>query len=227
MRFSLGFKVAKSIQLMCMKKTTNAKLFNLIHYTWTLFGLWTVLVITLLGLEYIETQDSAVEVAVNTARAHLDKDKSFRFWGALHGGVYVPVREDTPPNPYLSGIKERDIETESGLKLTLLNPEYMLRHLNETFSKLYGIAGHITSLNPLRPENRPDAWEIIALNKFSNGADEVMEIITPSGESPSLRLMQPLYVKPECLWWNDLSGQHIEEGNNVFYLFTNLRGISS
>jgi len=173
--------------------------FNLLHYTWTLFGTWTVIVIILLVHEYIETHNSTVEIAINTARAHLDKEKSFRLWGALHGGVYVAVRDDTPPNPYLAGLKERDIETKSGRKLTLLNPEYMLRNLNETFSKLYGVAGHITSLNPLRPENRPDPWEATALNKFNGGAKEVMEIVTTPGHPPALRLMQPLYVKPECL----------------------------
>jgi PAS domain S-box-containing protein len=180
-------------------KTPKAKVFNVIRYTWTLFGLWTVIVVGLLVQEYLDTQSSAIEIAINTARAHLDKDKSFRFWGSLHGGVYVPIREDTPPNPYLSGMTERDIVTNSGRHLTLLNPEYMLRHLNETFSELYGVAGHITSLTPLRPENRPDAWERAALNKFNTGTHEVMEIITSPGEPPYLRLLQPLYVKSECL----------------------------
>lgn len=181
------------------QKNTTTKLFNLIRYTWTLLGIWTVIVVILLVQEYIDTDEATTEIAISTAKAHLNKDKSFRFWGALHGGVYVQIRDDTPPNPYLARIKERDITTPSGRKLTLLNPEYMLRHLNETFSELYGVAGHITSLKPLRPENGPDEWEKHALHLFENGAKEVLEVISPKGESPYLRLMEPLFVKPECL----------------------------
>lgn len=169
------------------------------RYTWTLLGVWSVIIAALLVQDYMDTKSSSIDIAINTARAHLNKDKSFRFWGSLHGGVYVEIRKDTPPNPYLIHMKERDITTQSGRRLTLLNPEYMLRHLNDTFSELYGVAGHITSLKPLRPENSPDPWEVRALKQFENGADEVMETIGSKDKLSYLRLMQPLYVKPECM----------------------------
>ncbi len=47
-----------------------------------------------------------------------------------------------------------------------MNPAYMLRQLHEEFAELYGIQGHITSLKPLRPGNRPDLWEEKALQSF-------------------------------------------------------------
>jgi len=175
------------------------RFFNLMYYTWTLVSVWTLIVAGLLTKEHVDINKYTNEIALNTARAHLNKDKSFRFWASLHGGVYVPVANDVPPNPYLFMIRDRDIVTPSGRRLTLMNPEYMLRNLNETFSELYGVAGHITSKKPLRPENGPDAWETAALTAFEEGAKEVIEIVRDDNGDPVLRLMQPLYVKPECL----------------------------
>ena len=42
---------------------------------------------------------------------------------AAIGGVYVPVTPESPPNPYLAQIPERDIVTPSGRPLTLRNHE--------------------------------------------------------------------------------------------------------
>jgi PAS domain S-box-containing protein len=175
------------------------RFFNLMRYTWTLLGVWTLVVAGLLTKEFIDIKAYTFEIALNTARAHLNKDASFRLWGAVHGGVYIPVMEDIQPNPYLARFAERDIITPSGRRLTLMNPEYMLRHLNETFSDLYGVAGHITSLTPLRPENGADVWETKALHTFESGAKEVIEAVSTNNDPPVLRLMQPLYVKPECM----------------------------
>ncbi len=175
------------------------RFFNLMRYTWTLLGVWTLVVAGLLTKEFVDIKAYTFEIALNTARAHLNKDASFRLWGAVHGGVYIPVMDDIQPNPYLASFAERDITTPSGRRLTLMNPEFMLRHLNETFSDLYGVAGHITSLNPLRPENGADVWETKALHAFETGAKEVIEVVNANNDPPILRLMQPLYVKPECM----------------------------
>ncbi len=185
------------------------RFFNLMYYTWTLVGVWTLIVAGLLAKEHMDISKYTNEIALNTARANLNKDKSFRFWASLHGGVYVPVSKDTPPNPYLFMIKDRDITTSTGRRLTLMNPEYMLRNLNETFSELYGVAGHITSKKPLRPENGPDPWETEALTAFEHGAKEVIEIVKDKEGEPVLRLMQPLYVKPECLKCHGHQGYHV------------------
>ena len=182
-----------------MHNNTKNRLLNLMHYSWALLCVWTIIIAGLLIKENFEIKSATRAIALNTARAHLNKEKSFRFWAASHGGVYVPVSKDLQPNPYLK-IPERDITTPSGEKLTLMNPEYMLRHLNETFSNLYGAAGHITSLNPLRPANRPDKWESNALKAFEKGKKEAVGIVQDrKTHQKFLRLMQPLYVKPTCL----------------------------
>jgi PAS domain S-box-containing protein len=175
------------------------RFFNLMLYTWILLGVWTIVAAGFLAKDFFDINQFSDEIALNTARAHLNKDASFRLWGSLHGGVYVPVMDNTQPNPYLANFPERDIITPTGKRLTLMNPEYMLRHLNQTFAELYGIAGHITSLKPLRPGNSADPWETKALHAFEDGAKEVIETVHTNNNPPVLRLMQPLYVTPECM----------------------------
>ena len=138
------------------------------------------------------------EVAITEARGHFNKDQAFRFWASSHGGVYVPIDERTQPNQYLKHVSFRDIKRPDGLSLTLMNPSYMIRQMSEEYADMYGIIGHITSLNPLRPENMPDEWEGKALTAFGNGVKEVMEF-TMINEEPFLRLIRPMTTKDSCL----------------------------
>ena len=109
----------------------------------------------------------------------------------------MPVSEETIPNPYL-GTPERDITTPSGSSLTLMNPAYMTRQVHELAEKTYGIHGHITSLNPIRPKNAPDVWETRALEAFERGVEEISSVEDFKGE-PHMRLMRPLITEKGCL----------------------------
>jgi diguanylate cyclase (GGDEF)-like protein/PAS domain S-box-containing protein len=125
------------------------------------------------------------------------KDIIYRLWNAGQGGVYVPVTKKTQPNPYLD-VPEREIKTPSGKKLTLVNPAYMTRQVHELEEKKYGIRGHITSLNPVRPENAPDPWETEALRAFERGETEVSSILKIDGIE-YMRLMRPFITEKACL----------------------------
>jgi PAS domain S-box-containing protein len=159
---------------------------------------WTLLIVALgLLAAHHEMQDQR-EIVRAEARAHFLKDQAFRFWASAHGGVYVPPSEKTPPSPYLSHLPDRDVETTAGKKLTLMNPAYMVRQLTENFAELYAISGRITSLKPLRPENRPDPWEQAALESFERGETEANEFTEIDGEL-HLRLMRPMIAEKSCL----------------------------
>lgn len=159
---------------------------------------WTLSVAgSLFWNRYDEHQQAMVQ-ARNEARSNFNKDLAFRSWATKHGGVYVPLTEDTPSNPYLKHIPDRDITLPSGKKLTLMNPAYMMRQIMEDYTKQYGIKGHITSLKPLNPVNEPDAWERNALVSFEQGKSEAMETIVIDGR-PYLRLMRPLLTAKGCL----------------------------
>ena len=167
-------------------------------YFWGLIIFWTLILLFLL-IQNLATQKKAIySLAINEARTHFQKDKVFRFWSASHGGFYVPISERTTPSPYLSHIPERDITTPDSVQLTLMNPAWALRQMNEDYSEMYGVFGHITSLLPLRKQNAPDEWEIKALNLFEKGETEFLEFIK-SDTQTTLRLMQPLITVESCL----------------------------
>ncbi len=177
---------------------TYQRLGHLRHYFWFLLLAWTATFAAFAWWQVDHFQTMTMELARAEAEANFNKDQAFRYWGTLHGGVYVPVTEETPPNPYLEHVEERDITTPAGRELTLMNPAYMVRQLNEQFGEMFGVEGNITSLDPLRPENAADEWESEALRGFEEGHGEVMEVAAIDGE-PHLRYMAPMPTEPGCL----------------------------
>lgn len=141
--------------------------------------------------------DATESVNLMHARAYLEKDLAYRRWNAIRGGVYVPVDENTPPNPYLEA-PHREITTSSGETLTLVNPAYMTRQVHDLTQNDNGVLGHITSLKPIRPGNEPDEWEKKALIAFENGTEEVHGFSNINGTS-YLRYMRPLKAEKACL----------------------------
>ena len=172
--------------------------------------IWTVLVFSGAGWQLFDGYKNTLESIRIQASDSFEKDLVYRRWAAEHGGVYVPPTKETPPNPYLSHIKNRDITTHSGMELTLVNPAYMTRQVHELGRKQYGLQGHITSLTPLRPENVPDAWEKEALQAFERGEAEVFELTT-IGDKDFLRLMRPMITEVPCLKCHAKQGY--EEGD--------------
>jgi diguanylate cyclase (GGDEF)-like protein len=179
-------------------KKTQEKLvlLNLISLVTIFF--WTISLLGLLAWAISKEERLVFNYARLEAKANFNKDVALRNWGAKRGGVYVQVSEDTPPNPYLAHIPDRDIITPDGKHLTLMNPAYMLRQIMNEFSELYGIKGRITSLQPFNPINAPDSWEIRALEQFEQGIEEVSEVAHIEGKF-YLRYMQAFYTKEGCL----------------------------
>jgi signal transduction histidine kinase/CheY-like chemotaxis protein len=145
------------------------------------------------------------DVMLHTARAYFDKDLTYRSWVAQHGGVYVPVTPETPPNAYLAGLPERDLTTTAGKHLTLMNPAYMVRQVYQISAERAGVQGHMTSLRPIQPENRPDEWEQVALKRLERGEEHVDSVEVFRGE-PHLRYMRRLLVENSCLNCHESQG---------------------
>ncbi len=159
---------------------------------------WTIVIAGIFLWEERESRAAGMAIATESLRNSFFKDIAYRNWATIHGGVYVPVTPETLPNPYLMDHPERDITTPSGKRLTLMNPAYMTRQVHELSRDLYGLEGHITSLRPIRPENRADPWETGALLSFEEGVEEKLSI-TPMNGRPHLRLMRPFRVDEGCL----------------------------
>lgn len=159
--------------------------------------LGTSLLAASLAWNISQVRDRTLDSALIQARVAYEKDIVFRRWNNQHGGVYVDAAV-TPPNPYLADIPERDIRTPSGKVLTLVNPAYMTRQVYELEASVSGLHGHITSLEPMRPQNAPDPWERAALEAFDRGAEEV-HAVQPLDGVEYMRLMRPLITEEGCL----------------------------
>ncbi|MEW6658334.1 MAG: DUF3365 domain-containing protein [Thermodesulfobacteriota bacterium] len=173
-------------------------LITLRPYTAALLVCWTAALAFFLVWSLKDQEKAINALALNTARITWEKDLLCRRWSANHGGLYAPVTEKTPPNPYLAGYPERDLVTPSGRQLTLINPAYMTRQIYELTAQVNGVRGHITSLQPVRPENAADAWETRALQAFEQGVAEVASVENLDGK-PYLRLMRPFRTEKGCL----------------------------
>ncbi|MCD4651683.1 MAG: DUF3365 domain-containing protein [Candidatus Cloacimonetes bacterium] len=176
----------------------NSRSSLLLSYFWYFTIAWTIIVIGFLLFGIVQIRSVQQTMIKKEAQANFNKDQALRFGSATHGGVYVPVSDETQPNPYLRHVKDRDIEISDGKILTLMNPAYMLRQTMENYEILYGVRGHITSLKYFRPETAPDEWEKSALRNFEKGTKEISEF-TKIDEKSYFRYMSPMIVKKGCL----------------------------
>lgn len=170
---------------------------NLKRYLLTLIVIWTLGVAFSLGWNIYQLKQSIMDIARTSARTTYEKDVLYRRWVAMKGGLYAPVSEATPSNPHLQ-VPNRDVKTSGGLCLTLINPAYMTRQVNDLALGTYNFQGHITSLNPIRPGNAPDPWEAQALKLFERGEKERSAIETISGKE-FFRSMYPFVTEKSCL----------------------------
>jgi signal transduction histidine kinase/ActR/RegA family two-component response regulator len=169
-----------------------------IRLAWLAAALWTLVLALSLVWNYYFVSTQIMERAYAEARANLNKDISFRRWGTLHGGVYVPITETQKSIPWLSHVPGRDVATTDGRNLTLLNPASMLRQMMDLYADDFGIRGRITGLKALNPDNLPDAWEKRQLEAFVRGEkSEVWEIEETNGK-PQLRYLRAMVMEPGC-----------------------------
>jgi hypothetical protein len=170
---------------------------------------WTLLLGVLFAVQYLSDRQSTESMMLQTARSIFQQIVLTREWNAQHGGVYVPVTQETAPNPYLPG-EGRTVTTHDGLTLTRVNHAFMTRQIAEVAARRDGLNLHLTSLNPLRPENSPAVWEARALADFENGETEAHNIgETPAG--PVFRYMAPLFVNESCLPCHAKQGDAVGE----------------
>jgi Protein of unknown function (DUF3365) len=158
---------------------------------------WILIVFAAFWKNYTDETRAHEDLAYQTARAFFNQIVIDREWNARHGGVYVRVTRETQPNPYLND-PLRDIETKQGMKLTKINPAFMTRQIAEIAALNNGARFHITSLKPIRPENKPSDWESSWLKDFEKGVKEQGGFFK-EGSDVSFRYMAPLVTTNSCL----------------------------
>lgn len=159
--------------------------------------LWLAMIAFSFHYQVEDDKKYAERVVFKQAEMFFKHLVQIRQWNSQHGGVYAPITVNTPPNPYLK-VPNRDVSLPNGIQLTLINPAYMTRQLAELEESGSGIRFHITSLTPIRPENKADDWEAKALQAFAKGASFFTEL-TDIGGQPFYRYMGPLKLDSDCL----------------------------
>lgn len=167
--------------------------------------IWSVSVVGLFMWNNHLSSAHSDEMARIDAINAFNKDQSLRRWSATHGGVYMEVMREIVPSPFMEHIDERDVMTESGRMLTLVNPATMLRLIMDEYAELYGVRGRLVGLNPLNPENGADAWEINAIESFKQGAKEAAEFVIKDGKK-YFHLIRPMKATKPCLKCHEVQG---------------------
>lgn len=159
--------------------------------------LWLLFLLVLAIWSVHAERGHVMRMAEREAKAFFQQIVVTRSWNAAHGGVYVLATESNPPNKYLP-VEDRVVETMDGRVLTKINPAYMTRQISSIAREDHQVQFHITSLDPIRPQNKADAWESAALMDFGGGGREKFELVdTPSGQL--FRYMARLDAEEWCM----------------------------
>ena len=158
---------------------------------------WVTLIAISFFWNYTNARKEQERIALQAARSFFDHIVITRLWNARHGGLYAPVTEKTLPNPYLD-VQMRDIKVNDTLQLTKVNPAFMTRQISEIAMEQEGIQFHITSLKPIRPQNKPTPREEKFLKEFEEGIKEKGLLIKDEAKT-SYFYMAHLKTKKSCL----------------------------
>ena len=155
--------------------------------------LWALVV----GLVYYHNDRTLLQAGLDLARQKGEVAyqliRAMRHWNEKHGGVYVPLSAQTPASPWLDD-PENTIASPEGQVLTRLNPSYMTRQIADILNG-GDLEIHLTSLNPVNPENMPDAWESKALTQLAeSGQDSAAEVV-----EGRFRYMAALHMDESCI----------------------------
>jgi putative nucleotidyltransferase with HDIG domain len=134
------------------------------------------------------------------AQAHFQNMVNTRSWNAKFSGVFVLPEEQIKPNPYL---KDNHMFAKDGTMLVRVNPAWMTRQISEIANTNGDYFFKITSLMPINPNNKADAFEQEALKSFEkNGAD----LFYTKFDQDYYNFMGALKVQKACLYC------HAEQG---------------
>lgn len=167
--------------------------------------LWVAIISGLTWWNIVQLKGANLRTNLATARALFDLVVTTREWNSQLGGVYVPVSEEIQPDPYLN-VPDRDILSTDGVQLTKIDHAYMTRLIAEMAKENNNVTYHLTSMNPIRPENAPDGWEKLAFSSFDNGNTERF---VWDEQSQMIRYMAPLYVEESCLACHENQGLQV------------------
>lgn len=140
------------------------------------------------------------DILLQQGRALFSQIIMIRRWVSQHGGVFVQVKEDANPNPFLTTLTDLkvNIRDEDGTSYTLRNPGLVVKGISELSEESGQFRFHVASLKPINEStNSPDDFERKALESFERGEKEAFTIESLEGGAV-YRYMAPLVYEQQC-----------------------------
>jgi PAS domain S-box-containing protein len=171
-----------------------------------LIMVWTCILTGILLFILNLYHENTLKEATREAKDYHGLNLHYRRWGAQLGGVYAATEKVTP-NPYLT-VPNRDVTTNSGKSLTLVNPAYMTRMVFEAIQQesQNPVINRLVSLKPLNPINAPNAWELETLKLFENREFRERSQVLSIDKRPYLQYMAAFITEESCLKCHALQG---------------------
>jgi diguanylate cyclase (GGDEF)-like protein len=159
----------------------------------------TLIIMTSLIWNLFLVNDKSTSQAYSIADATLKKDMSYRSFVSNMGGVYINTEKGITANSLLGDSKDKEVTTQQGKNLTLLNSTYFMRMVAHNDKKnSSSIKSRVSGTYPLNQENLPNKWEKTAFKYFKQGNKEYHSFETINGKN-YFRLIRPRYAKQKCL----------------------------
>ncbi|MHB8051463.1 MAG: GGDEF domain-containing protein [Coriobacteriia bacterium] len=174
----------------------------------------TVLTLGITILHGVRIVDLVEEQALAQARSYTDLIVAARSWNARHGGAFIRKAPGVETNPYLIELGVvADLELSDGSLLTLRNPAAMTREIGDELNNA-GTSSEfkLTSLDPVNPDNAPDAWEaeqLRALDMRSAPAEAWAVVEADAQNEQYFRYMRTLLVDESCLECHEEAGYRV------------------
>lgn len=174
------------------------------HFQPIIISLWIILIILSCVWNLYSAAKNHNDLLLGTGQTVFNQIEIMREWNAGYNGVYTPVTENNQPNPYLDD-PERDIKINESLTLTKINPSYMTRQISEIEGRENSLLMKITSLDPIRQENKANDIEKTALELFEGGEERYSSRTVVDGKDYFF-YMEPLVTTENCLACHEIQG---------------------
>jgi HAMP domain-containing protein/cytochrome c551/c552 len=166
-----------------------------------------IVVVVLSTISFIHLLNKTYQVnLVNQGRAIAQQVLIFRKWSASFGGVWTKNKYTTSIG-FLMEIDtpEGTARAQSGEAIAMLgethwylhNPALATRELSGLTKTAYGWTFHVVSDRYMAPQDKPDAWETVAIKKIKQSKKRGGEYWGWDGSK--FRFAKAIYVKKGCL----------------------------
>jgi|GEM_PF-589258 len=177
-------------------------------YFYLVLCVWAVVMAGMFVWGAYESRRHLHQIAVAIAKAYFHTDSAIHRWASSHEGVYVPVSERMSPDPNLSHVPERDLQTPSGRQFTLLSAGCMCRQVQDHFVEVAGATSRVTCLKHAEHGTPPDEWEKEAIHGFQKGQTEALAVVSQDDGTKHVRLMKPVCGLEGCTECGPEQGVH-------------------